>query len=148
MSGLFAHIEFWHWWSLGVALLALEAFAPGAIFLWLGIAAGVVGLVLLAIPDLAWQTQFVAFAVLSLVAVVGWRVFLRGRRPRSEASTLNRRGEQYIGRRFTLDQPIMNGDGKLRIDDTVWRVAGEDMAAGTTVRVVGAEGVILKVRRA
>lgn len=62
--------------------------------------------------------------------------------------TVNRRGEQYVGRRFTLDQPIVNGDGKLRIDDSVWRVAGEDMAAGTIVRVVGADGVILKVQRA
>jgi inner membrane protein len=148
MAGLFAQIEYWHWWSLGIALLVLEAFAPGAIFLWMGIAAGVVGLVLLVAPAIAWQAQLIAFAVLSVVAVVGWRLFQRGRGARREASTLNRRGEQYVGRRFTLDQPIVNGDGKLRIDDTMWRVAGEDMAAGTTVRVVGADGVILKVQRA
>ncbi len=148
MAGLFAQVEYWHWWSLGIALLVLEAFAPGAIFLWMGIAAGVVGLVLLVAPAIAWQAQLIAFAVLSVVAVVGWRLFQRGRGARREASTLNRRGEQYVGRRFTLDQPIVNGDGKLRIDDTMWRVAGEDMAAGTTVRVVGADGVILKVQRA
>ena len=148
MAGLFAQVEYWHWWSLGIALLVLEAFAPGAIFLWMGIAAGVVGVVLLVAPAMAWQAQLIAFAVLSVVAVVGWRLFQRGRGPRREASTLNRRGEQYVGRRFTLDQPIVNGDGKLRIDDTMWRVAGEDMTAGTTVRVVGADGVILKVQRA
>ena len=148
MSGLFAQIEYWHWWSLAIVLLVLEAFAPGAIFLWMGIAAAIVGLMLLAAPGLAWQTQLIAFAILSLVAVVGWRVFQRGRSLQRDASTLNRRGEQYVGRRFTLDQPIVNGDGKLRIDDTVWRVAGEDMAAGTAVQVVGADGVILKVKRA
>ncbi len=148
MAGLFAQVEYWHWWSLGIVLLVLEAFAPGAIFLWMGIAAGVVGLVLLVAPAIAWQAQLIAFAALSVVAVVGWRLLQRGPRPRREASTLNRRGEQYVGRRFTLDQPIVNGDGKLRIDDTMWRVAGEDMAAGTTVRVVGADGVILKVQRA
>ena len=148
MAGLFAQVQFWHWWSLGIVLLVLETFAPGAIFLWIGISAGIVGLVLLVAPGLAWQTQLIAFAVLSLVAVIGWRAFQHGRGSRREAVTLNRRGEQYVGRRFTLDQPIVNGDGKLRIDDSVWRVAGEDMAAGTIVRVVGADGVILKVQRA
>ena len=58
---------------------------------------------------------------------------------------LNRRGEQYIGRVFTLDEAIVNGTGKLRIDDTIWKVNGDDLAAGTAVKVSAAKGVILQV---
>ena len=29
----------WHWWILTAALIILEVFAPGAFFLWLGLAA-------------------------------------------------------------------------------------------------------------
>ena len=42
MSGAF-DIAFWHWWVAGLLLLALEAFAPGAVFLWMGVAALVTG---------------------------------------------------------------------------------------------------------
>ncbi len=38
--------------------------------------------------------------------------------------TLNRRGEQLLGRNATLSEPIVNGRGQLKIDDTVWRCGG------------------------
>ena len=28
------NIVFWHWWVIGIALLAIEIFAPGFWFLW------------------------------------------------------------------------------------------------------------------
>ncbi len=31
--------EFWHWWIAAILFLVLETFAPGAIFLWMGVAA-------------------------------------------------------------------------------------------------------------
>ena len=43
MEGLFANVNHWHWWILAVALVVLEAFAPGTFFLWMGISAAVVG---------------------------------------------------------------------------------------------------------
>ena len=36
-------LDYWHWWILAAALIILEVFAPGAFFLWLGMAAGAVG---------------------------------------------------------------------------------------------------------
>jgi membrane protein implicated in regulation of membrane protease activity len=29
-----------------------------------------------------------------------------------------------VGRVFTLEKPIVDGAGTVRIDDTIWRVAG------------------------
>ena len=43
---------------------------------------------------------------------------------------LNRRAEGYVGRAFTLEKPIVDGIGTIRIDDTVWRVSGPDCPAG------------------
>ena len=54
MSGAF-DIAFWHWWVAGLLLLALEAFAPGAVFLWMGVAALVTGGVVALLPGLDWQ---------------------------------------------------------------------------------------------
>ncbi len=70
-----ASIEFWHWWVAALALIIVEALAPGAIFLWLGVSAAVVGAILLAAPELAWEYQVLIFAVLSVGAVIGWRAY-------------------------------------------------------------------------
>ncbi len=42
-------------------------------------------------------------------------------------------------------RPSVNGVGKLRVDDTTWKVAGNDVPAGSRVRVTGVEGTILQV---
>ena len=70
--------------------------------------------------------------------------FASARPPRIERR-LNRRGESYIGRIFTLDGAIVDGRGRLKIDDTVWLVAGPDLPAGTHVRVAGADNTLLLV---
>ena len=141
-------IEFWHWLVAGVVFVILEIFAPGFILLWLGVAAGVVGLVLLAIPGLTWQGQMLIFAVLSVASVGGWRVFARKRPIESDHPTLNKRGSQYIGQVFTLSEGIVNGTGMLHVDDTRWKVRGEDLPSGTKVTVTGVEGTVLTVERA
>ena len=103
------------------------------------------GLLLLLIPDLPWQVQLVAFALFSIGAIVAARVFLTTHPLESDQPALNRRGEQYIGRVFTLDQAVVNGEGKIRVDDSTWKVHGKDCPAGTRVKVVGADGVVLQV---
>ncbi len=66
-------IQFWHWWALGGLLMIVEALAPGFMFLWLGVAAALVGLLLLVWPGLEFASQLLAFAVLSVASVVVWR---------------------------------------------------------------------------
>ncbi len=142
-------IEFWYWWVAALLFIAIEAMAPGAFFLWLGISAAVVGALMLLIPEMTWQAQFAAFAVLAVVSAFAWR-FYRRRNPAapSDHPTLNKRGQQYVGRRFTLEAAIVNGQGKLRVDDTIWKIEGEDLPEGAQVRVTGVHGTVLKVEGA
>ena len=143
-----AQAEFWHWGILAVVLMAAEMLVPGTQLMWLGIAAGIVGIVLIPLPDLAWQVQWVLFAVLSVTAVVCWRLWLRRHPTETEQPALNRRGEQYVGRTFTLAEPIKNGEGRLHVDDTMWKIRGDDTQAGVRIRVTGADGTILTIERA
>lgn len=137
----------WNWLILAAVFLALELIVPGAFMLWLGLAALAVGLISFVI-DWSWQAQLVAFAVLSLALIPVWRRYApRVERP-SEAPLLNRRAESYVGRVFTLDNPIVDGVGRVRIDDTIWRVTGPDSAAGSRVRIVRVEGPNLFVELA
>ena len=82
-------------------------------------------------------------------AVPVWRHLARGSRKADDSNAfLNRRAEALVGRVFTLEKPIIDGSGTVRIDDTVWRVAGPDTPAGTRVRVVHADGPNLTVAAA
>jgi len=140
-------LTYWHWWILGVALIVLEVVAPGTFFLWMGIAAGIVGVILFLAPDLGWQYQFMVFAIFSIVSIAAWRLYLRKYPTQSDRPTLNRRGEQYVGRQFTLEHPVENGLGKIHVDDSTWKIRGEDCAIGTRIKVTGVDGTILLVEK-
>ena len=96
-------------------------------------------------PDIPLESQLVLFAALSIVAVIAWHKYREAHPIVSDQPNLNRRGEQYTGRVFTLKQPIENGVGKVTVDDSTWRVKGPDMPAGTRVQVEGIDGVVFIV---
>lgn len=131
----------WTWLILGIVLIGLETVAPGIFLLWLGIAALLTGLLDYAL-ELPWQWASIAFAILSLASVLAGRALTRGGGA-TAADTLNRRGEALVGRLFALDGPIVGGEGRIRVDDTVWRVVGPDLPAGTAIRIARLDGATL-----
>jgi membrane protein implicated in regulation of membrane protease activity len=145
MTEWFEHIVFWHWWILAGLLLILELTAPTFFFLWLGIAAAAVGLILLVFPAIALETQLVLFGIAAIVAVLAWRKYRETRPLLTDQPNLNRRGHQYIGRVFSLNEPITNGVGKVTVDDSTWKVKGPDLPAGTHIKVVDVDGVVFRV---
>ena len=141
-------IVYWNWLVLAVVLVIVEILVAGTFFLWMGISAGVVGLVLLLFPGISWQTQLTLFAIFSIVSIVLFRIWLAKHHRDEAPSTLNRRGSQYIGRHYTLTEAIVDGAGRLNIDDTVWRISGPDLDSGEKVVVEGMDGTILRVKQA
>lgn len=138
-------MDFWHWFIMAIVLIVLEMFLPGASFLWIGIAAALTGGLLWLMPNLEWTTQVLIFAVLSVLSVLAWRSWAKKNPVHTDQPALNRRGEHYLNRVFTLDEAIVNGVGKIRVDDSTWKVEGADCVAGSKVKVVGVDGVILRV---
>jgi membrane protein implicated in regulation of membrane protease activity len=146
MEPLFSQFTHWHWWTLALILLVLEVFVPGTFFLWMGISAMFTGLLAL-VFSISWEVQFLLFAILSIVSVSLGRAYIKKRPIESDQPNLNRRGAQYVGRTFTLSEPIVHGYGKIRVDDSSWKIEGNDTPAGSQVKVVGVDGVVLKVER-
>src|ERR1700737_2322165 len=140
MTEMFATLGTWNWLIFGVVLMALELLAPGVFLFWLGLAALLVGLLSFAINP-SWQMQILMFAIFAVAAVPLWRrVALTNKAVSRSNPFLNRRADALVGRVFTLEKPIIDGTGTVRIDDTVWRVAGRDAPAGSRVRIVEAGG--------
>jgi membrane protein implicated in regulation of membrane protease activity len=147
MTDMLVSLGTWNWIIFGVLMMALEVIAPGVFLFWLGLAGLLVGLVSFAV-HLSWQVQLVMFAVFAAAAVPVWRRLARPRLDASASPFLNKRTEALLGREFTLEKPIIDGNGTVRIGDTVWRVAGPDTPAGTKVKVVQVDGANLTVAAA
>ena len=141
----FTALTWWHWYLIAILLLGLEMLTPVSFFLWLGVGAGLTGVLAQITGMASWQSQCVAFVVLSFASLFLGRRFIRRAAP-AEHSTLNRRLAQYVGRTAILEQPITDGHGKARLGDTLWRVRGPDCPTGTRIVVVGVDGSDLLVR--
>jgi membrane protein implicated in regulation of membrane protease activity len=138
-------LTYWDWLALGTLLLILEVFGAGGYLLWIGLAAAAVGLLTLVLPELPWAAQFILFGLFSIgTAVIWWqRQRKTGKSPSQPG--LNQRGSELIGRSFVLHEAIIDGRGKIKAGDSLWLVSGADAAAGQTVKVIGQDGVLLRV---
>ena len=135
----------WSWIIGGLILLAIELVVPGGIFIWLGGAAIATGLIILVVP-LDFAVQWVLYGALSLVGIVLWLKF--GRKminTKTDSPFLNKRAERFVGREAALEEAIDQGFGRVKMDDTTWRVSGADLPKGSRVKIIGHDGVVLKV---
>src|SRR6202012_1727899 len=140
MAEMFVTLGTWNWLIFGFILMALELAAPGVFLFWLGLAALLVGLVSFVVAP-SWQTQLLMFAVFAAIAVPMWRRLAKSNSAASASNPfLNKRADALVGRVFTLEKPIIDGSGTVRIDDTIWRAAGPGSAAGSQVKIVRAAG--------
>ncbi len=140
-------IVFWYWWVFAVFMLGVEILAPGFFFLWLSISGFVVGGLLFLFPAMILEVQLLIFGLLSIISVVLWRQYGIKKPTETDHPLLNKRGAQYIGRTFSLIEPIENGRGKIKADDSIWTVLGEDCPLDSKVKVVKVNGVLFEVER-
>ena len=136
------------WWAaFGFLLLIIEMLSGTFFFLSVAAAA-------LITTGIAWLTtdyltQWVSFAILSIVALVLWKKL----RPTPQhdndaASQLNNRLAHLVNRQAVLSEPITNGFGRVNIDDSWWKVTGEDLPTGAHVRVTAIHDMTLTVEKA
>ena len=138
---------FWYWWVIGFILLVLEILTPGYFFMWMAASGFLTGAIVLLIPATSMNMQVLIFSVLSVVAIIVWKFYGKRHPTESDQPLLNKRGVQYIGRVFNLYQPIKNGEGKIKVDDSIWKVHGEDCDINSRVKVIAIRGTVFDVEK-
>ncbi len=138
-------IVFWNWWVLALVLLVIELLAPGFFFLWMATSGFITGLLLLLIPGISVEIQVLFFSVLSVAAITVWKLYGKQHTIATDHPLLNKRGAQYIGRVFSLYKAIENGEGKIKVDDSIWKVHGQDCTINTKVKVIAIRGTVFDV---
>jgi hypothetical protein len=145
INGIFDNLVFWHWWVFAIVLLILEILTPGAFFMWMSAAAGVIGAILIAAPELSWQAQFIIFAVTSIVAIIAGKAWFSRNPIDTDMPLLNEREDELIGKVFRVEQAIVNGSGRINVGESTWKANGPDCKIGKSVRVTGVDGAELTV---
>jgi hypothetical protein len=144
MAEFLMSLSFYEWLGLGMFLLIVELTVVGTgHLLWLGIAALVVAGLQYVTGGMLWPLQYLLFGVLAVLGVVLWKL-LSGGRP-VEGREINNPSASLLGLTCRLHEAIAEGRGKVRLRDSVWIVAGDDLPAGCLVKVVGLDGAVLMV---
>jgi membrane protein implicated in regulation of membrane protease activity len=137
----------WVGWMVFAVLLAIgEIVLPGIFLIWIAIAAAVTGGIAWAAP-LSLPIQILIFALLCLIATWGGRRWYRDNPVPSTDPLLNDRGGRVIGRQVIVVDPIIGGEGRVRLDDGTWNAIGPDAEIGERLVVLSASGATLTVGR-
>lgn len=147
--GLFDVITVWHWFALAALLVALEITMPSTWLLWPGLAAIVVGIIVSLAPALGWPLQVLIFSGIAVVMTVFGRGVMGEAGHTTGKQKLNRRADQYVGRRAVVAETFVAGRGAILIDGVRWiavSVDGANLVTGTAVEVSAADGALLEVR--
>lgn len=137
----------WIWWvAFGFGLLIIEMLTGTLFFLSLAPAAFGTAVVAWLVGDP--YVQWICFATVSCLCLFAWRHQRRKHKPtpNDAASGLNNRTRHLIGRQAVLAEPVVNGRGRINIDDSWWQVTcTPDLPAGTHVRVTAVHEMILTI---
>lgn len=151
MFDLLMTLGAWNWVVLGFVLLLLELIFPGVFFVWFGLGALLTALVSLLFYHLpwvaSWEVEVIFFLIFSIIMVLIGRNFFRRDRETDEP-LLNRRTDQIIGKSVVLEEPVRDGKGRIRVDDTIWRIKGPDLPEGTEVKVVAFDNGVFTIEKA
>lgn len=144
LTDFFWGLGAWNWFVIAAALMLLEAIVPGVHFMWFGIAAVIMGGIVLVVP-MPLALQLVLFAALALGIIFLARRFWNTEEIKPDVPDLNERGSQYVGRLVTVVEPIHRGRGKVQVGDTVWTAEGPELPQGARAKVTGVNGTVLVV---
>lgn len=136
------------WLAAAILLGTAELLAPGVFLIFLAIAAAMTGVTVLALPVLPPLLQLASFTAWSAVTILIGRRWYVDYPVATADPLLNDRAARLIGDVVTVVDPIILGEGRVRVGDGVWTATGPDSAAGARVRIIAVEGGKLIVESA
>jgi membrane protein implicated in regulation of membrane protease activity len=140
-------MAWWTWIVIGALLLGAELFFIEAEFylVFLGVAAILSGLLALNAPDLPLWSEWIVFAGLSIVSMV----FFRRRVYTALRPQVADRKDDLVDERIRIAIDLApNAECRIDHRGTTWNarnVGVAPIASGAMVRVVGVDGITLRI---
>ncbi len=138
------------WLVIAVIMLVIEIVTTGLVTLWFA-----VGAIVAMIMDLCGAplvSQIVVMAVVSIVCFILCMIWVRPKLESLRKKNVQKtNADRLIGREGIVIVPLnaLEGKGQVKVDGQIWSAkAGEDLTAGTKIKVLSIEGVKLVIGRA
>ncbi len=139
----------WHWASLGIILLILEILGTAGFLIGSAIAAFLMSAIISFAPGLDWKWQLAIFSTTAAIFSIIYLKRFAKFNEKSDQPNLNNRAAQHIGKRYILSESIVNGQGRIQVGDTFWKISCDnDLQASTNIEVTGIDGMTLIVKAA
>jgi membrane protein implicated in regulation of membrane protease activity len=138
----------WVWAVAAVIIAFMELPVPGSYLIWIACAAALTALAGFLV-ELSLSAQLAAFVVFNIgTCVAGYFVYRHfDRRGRGDDS-VNRRDLDLVGAHGAASETFVNGQGRVRLGDTIWLAeCADDITAGMPVVVTAVRGTTLIVSR-
>ncbi len=147
MAEFLAQINHWHWLAFGGFLLLSELLGGAGYLLWLGISAASVGTLMTVYPTINWEHQWLTFGLVSLFATWGWWYYQHKKDALADSDrVLNQKKNQLLGTELCLTSAITQRKGRITLGGSTWLAhAQSDIKAGTVVRIIKVEGIVVTV---
>lgn len=130
----------------GLIFLILEMVVPSMFFLNLAFAGFITAVIALFITD--WVILTVIFVLLSILSIILLRPVLLKHKETKEQQT-GMEGK-YIGKIVKVIEPVDKFKGAITIYDERWEArteCDEPIEAGTEVKIIGYDSLVLKVEK-
>ena len=136
-------LQQWMWMGLTLTAITFAFTLRSLLLTWVCVASAIVGTIVWADPTVPNLYQLLIFGAITLVGMVLSQFFIQPavESEQEEAPVKAVNPSKIVNRTYTLTEPIVNGYGQIEIDGTLWRLRGEDAAAGEQVRVLRVDGL-------
>lgn len=102
----------YHWLTFACVIIMLEIFGAGGFMLGFSLA-GFVVFITMSIVTITWQVQLMIFSAISIIASIAWYQYqFKHDVIDEESTTLNKKENQFIGEKITLEEDINVGKGR------------------------------------
>ena len=140
-------VSAWHWASLAIILLVFETLGTAGFLIGSAIAAFLMSIIVAISPDIDWKWQLAIFSSAALVFSLIYLKRFAKFNENTDQPNLNNRAAQLIGNRYTLKEAIVNGQGRIQVGDTFWKIiCDDDLEAATKIEVIDADSMTLTVK--
>lgn len=140
-------ISAWHWASLGIILLVLEILGTAGFLIGSAIAAFLMSAIVSIDPDMSWKWQLAVFSISAAIFSLIYLKRFANFNENTDQPNLNNRAAQLIGKRYTLNEAIINGQGRIQVGDTFWKIScDDDLEASTQIEVTAVDSMTLIVK--
>lgn len=136
-------MEQWMWWVLTLFFIVFTFYWADLRLLWASLATAVVGGLTWHSPELPIIYQLMIVVLITVGGVLITETFLKGRGGSDGAAPDDDlpSEDDYVGKVFTLEHPIVNGSGVIDFKGLKLRIRGEDAEAGSQVRIIAVDGI-------